>query len=77
MQQNNPTPLIFNFPQSVTKLNKGNILVWHAQIVPYLQGHDLYGFVDYTNSPPNPNTSTATDGSLTITTNLDTLWWAW
>jgi hypothetical protein len=54
-------------------LNKGNFLVWRAQIEPYLRGHNLYGFVYGIDTPPYPNTSIISDGSLTIATNLDIL----
>jgi hypothetical protein len=70
--QNNPTSPISKFVQSITKLKKRNFLVWRTQVEPFLLGHDLYGFIDGTNSSPKPDTSTSPDGSLTISTNPET-----
>ncbi|KAJ0105010.1 hypothetical protein Patl1_18416 [Pistacia atlantica] len=36
------------------KLTKDNYLLWKTQIVPYLHGQRLFGFVDGTISPPLP-----------------------
>ncbi|KAJ0049548.1 hypothetical protein Pint_17046 [Pistacia integerrima] len=36
------------------KLTKDNYLLWKTQIVPYLRGQRLFGFVDGTISPPPP-----------------------
>ncbi|KAJ0105009.1 hypothetical protein Patl1_18410 [Pistacia atlantica] len=36
------------------KLTKDNYLLWKTQIVPYLRGQRLFGFVDGTISPPLP-----------------------
>ena len=36
------------------KLTKDNYLLWKTQIVPYLRGQRLFGFVDGTISSPSP-----------------------
>jgi hypothetical protein len=36
------------------KLTKDNYLLWKTQIVPYLRGQRLFGFVDGTISHPSP-----------------------
>jgi hypothetical protein len=64
-----------SFAQSISKLTQTNFLVWHHQIETYLHGHDLYGFVDGTKTPPHPYSSTSADGSLTISTDPSTLQW--
>jgi hypothetical protein len=34
------------------KLTRDNYLLWKAQIVPYLKGQNLFGFIDGTQTPP-------------------------
>ena len=34
------------------KLTRDNYLLWKAQIVPYLKGQHLFGFIDGTQPPP-------------------------
>uniref|UniRef100_A0A2N9J507 Retrotransposon Copia-like N-terminal domain-containing protein n=1 Tax=Fagus sylvatica TaxID=28930 RepID=A0A2N9J507_FAGSY len=36
----------------IIKLTRDNYLLWKAQIVPYLRGQHLFGFIDGTQSPP-------------------------
>jgi hypothetical protein len=38
----------------IVKLTKDNYLLWKTQIVPYLRGQRLFGFVDGTISSPSP-----------------------
>jgi hypothetical protein len=64
-----------NFAQNITKLNKSNFLTWHGLVKPFLRGHDLYGFIDGTNTPPSPLVISSPDGALTFSTDLDTLRW--
>jgi hypothetical protein len=72
----NPSPAsLSSFAQSISKLTKTNYLVWHHQLKTYLHGHDLYGFVDGTKTPPYPHTSTSANGSLPISTDPETLQW--
>jgi histone deacetylase 1/2 len=50
---NSVTPI--NIHSLVTvKLTKDNYLLWKTQIVPYLRGQRLFGFVDGTISSPSP-----------------------
>ena len=53
------------------KLKRDNYLLWKAQIVPYLRGQDLFGFLD--GSRPAP-TASATDIS---TSQPDAAYQAW
>jgi hypothetical protein len=48
------------------KLNRDNYLLWKAQIIPYLKGQHLFGFIDGTQpTPPKflPLTSDASSQS--------------
>ena len=57
------------------KLTRDNYLLWKAQIVPYLKGNHLFGFVDGTRTPPPeflPPTTTEPNLSLP---NPDFLFW--
>ena len=45
--------LINNLPHFVTvKLNRDNYLLWKAQIIPYLRGKKVFGYID--GSIPQP-----------------------
>uniref|UniRef100_A0A2N9EJB6 Reverse transcriptase Ty1/copia-type domain-containing protein n=2 Tax=Fagus sylvatica TaxID=28930 RepID=A0A2N9EJB6_FAGSY len=49
------------------KLTRDNYLLWKAQIIPYLKGQHLFGFVDGTETPPPeflPLTTTEPNHSL-------------
>jgi hypothetical protein len=57
------------------KLTRDNYLLWKAQIVPYLRGQHLFGFIDGTQPPPPqflPLTTTETRHSCS---NPDFLFW--
>jgi hypothetical protein len=41
------------------KLTRENYLLWKAQIVPYLKGQHLYGFLDGSRPTPTPATASA------------------
>ncbi|XP_040987834.1 uncharacterized protein LOC121235556 [Juglans microcarpa x Juglans regia] len=43
-------PLPFSSHLVTVKLNHENYLLWKAQIMPYLKGQNLFGFVDGTNA---------------------------
>jgi hypothetical protein len=73
--QNIPTASFSHFAQSVLKLNKTSFLVWRGLLEPFLQGHDLYGFIDGTKTPSHPYTSTSPDRSITISTDPETAQW--
>ena len=34
------------------KLNRDNFLLWKAQIIPYMRGQRVFGFLDGTITPP-------------------------
>ncbi|XP_019160486.1 PREDICTED: uncharacterized protein LOC109157061 [Ipomoea nil] len=57
------------------KLAYKNYLFWIAQIVPFLDGHDLLGFVDGTN--PCPSATLTGDGDSTATAQLNPVHRAW
>uniref|UniRef100_A0A2N9FB01 Retrotransposon Copia-like N-terminal domain-containing protein n=1 Tax=Fagus sylvatica TaxID=28930 RepID=A0A2N9FB01_FAGSY len=49
------------------KLNRDNYLLWKAQIVPYLRGQHLYGFIDGTNpAPPSSVTASTSDTTAVL-----------
>ena len=73
--QNIPAASLSHFAQSVPKLTKTSFLVWRSLLEPFLQGHDLYGFIDGTKTPPHPYTSTSPDGSIIISTDPETVQW--
>jgi hypothetical protein len=75
IQQPIPVTHLSSFAQSITKLNKENYLTWRGLVEPFLKGHDLHGFIDGTNTPPSPQVSTSPNGTLTVSTNPDTVWW--
>uniref|UniRef100_A0A2N9GPU0 Integrase catalytic domain-containing protein n=1 Tax=Fagus sylvatica TaxID=28930 RepID=A0A2N9GPU0_FAGSY len=59
--------LITNLPHLVTvKLTHDNFLLWKAQIVPYLKGQKVFGYVDGTISMPPQSIPASSDGSITI-----------
>jgi hypothetical protein len=74
-QQPIPVAPLSSFAQSITKLNKSNFMTWHGLVEPFLRGHDLYGFIDGTNTPPSTKVSTSPGGTLTVSTNPDTIRW--
>ena len=51
------------------KLTRDNYLLWRAQIVPYLRGQHLYGFLDGSTVAPLPTISLVTDGVTTTAPN--------
>ena len=59
--------LITNLPHLVTiKLTKDNYLLWKAQIVPYLKGQKVFGYVDGTVLMPPQTILASSDGTITI-----------
>lgn len=76
------TPTANNIPTFVhshgivtVKLNKDNFLLWKAQIVPYLRGQKVFGFLDGTIMPPPPTLAQSTDTTTGPTDNPDYLLW--
>ncbi|XP_019161141.1 PREDICTED: uncharacterized protein LOC109157757 [Ipomoea nil] len=48
------------------KLTHWNFLFWRAQVVPFLNGHDLMGFIDGTNPCPPATISSGEEGALPL-----------
>ena len=58
------------------KLTQDNYLLWKAQIVPYIKGLHLFGFLDGTKpAPPQSITSQSSNGVGTVITNPEFLQW--
>lgn len=58
------------------KLNRDNFLLWKAQIIPYMRGQRIFGFLDGTTTPPpqaipNPDTTS----NITSIENPEFLTW--
>uniref|UniRef100_A0A2N9HA29 Uncharacterized protein n=1 Tax=Fagus sylvatica TaxID=28930 RepID=A0A2N9HA29_FAGSY len=73
------TPII---PHSLTqvhhlitiKLTRDNYLLWKAQIVPYLKGQHLFGFLDGSRLAPLPVLTTTTNGAAQVIPNPEQQW---
>uniref|UniRef100_A0A2N9FW36 Retrotransposon Copia-like N-terminal domain-containing protein n=1 Tax=Fagus sylvatica TaxID=28930 RepID=A0A2N9FW36_FAGSY len=53
LNSSSPTPSLINLHHVFTiKLNRDNYLLWKAQLIPYLRGQHLLGYVDGTTPPP-------------------------
>jgi hypothetical protein len=53
LTQNPPTQSLPPIHHLITiKLTRDNYLLWKAQIVPYLKGQHLFGYIDGSISPP-------------------------
>ncbi len=60
-----PTPtyvLVFHHLVTI-KLTRENYLLWKAQIVPYLRGQHLFGFLDGSQPAPSPYLDLTSDGT--------------
>uniref|UniRef100_A0A2N9F027 Reverse transcriptase Ty1/copia-type domain-containing protein n=1 Tax=Fagus sylvatica TaxID=28930 RepID=A0A2N9F027_FAGSY len=74
------TPII---PHSLTqvhhlitiKLTRDNYLLWKAQIVPYLKGQHLFGFLDGSRLAPLPVLTTTADGDAQVIPNPEFQQW--
>jgi hypothetical protein len=64
-----PTSLTHVHHLITIKLTKDNYLLWRAQIVPYLRGEHLYGFLDGSTVAPLPTISLVIDVVTTIAPN--------
>uniref|UniRef100_A0A2N9HPM9 Retrotransposon Copia-like N-terminal domain-containing protein n=1 Tax=Fagus sylvatica TaxID=28930 RepID=A0A2N9HPM9_FAGSY len=68
-----------SFPQIqhliTIKLNCDNYLLWKAQIVPYLRGQHLYGFIDGTKPAPPPFLAVQASSTTAILPNLEFSTW--
>ena len=62
-----PTSLTTIHHLITIKLTGDNYLLWEAQIVPYLKGQHLYGYLDGTTpTPPRIITIAADDATQTL-----------
>uniref|UniRef100_A0A2N9HX01 Reverse transcriptase Ty1/copia-type domain-containing protein n=1 Tax=Fagus sylvatica TaxID=28930 RepID=A0A2N9HX01_FAGSY len=70
-----PVHHLITIKLTTIKLTRDNYLLWRAQIVPYLRGQHLYGFLDGSTVAPLPTISLVTDGLTTTAPNpLFTSW---
>ena len=76
--RSNTLPSFIN-PQNIVtvKLNRDNFLLWKAQIIPYMRGQRVFGFLDGTITPPPPQVIPNPDMASTIDSigNLEFLTW--
>ena len=56
-----PTHLLVVHHMVTIKLTRDNYLLWKAQIVPYLRGQHLFGFLDDSRLAPPPTINITTD----------------
>ncbi|XP_019173915.1 PREDICTED: uncharacterized protein LOC109169487 [Ipomoea nil] len=56
------------------KLTSTNYLFWRAQLVPFLRGQNLYGFVDGTNACPSEFISTSSSTAAPTPNPLHAIW---
>jgi hypothetical protein len=72
-------PTIAPMPNfSYVKLGRDNYLTWKQQLLPYLQGHDVYGYIDGSVPPPPKlvsSASTSNDGLSPLAPNPDYKRW--
>uniref|UniRef100_A0A2N9FV86 Retrotransposon Copia-like N-terminal domain-containing protein n=1 Tax=Fagus sylvatica TaxID=28930 RepID=A0A2N9FV86_FAGSY len=57
------------------KLNRDNYLLWKAQIVPYLRGQHLYGFIDGTKPAPPPSLAVQASCTTAVLPNPEFYTW--
>jgi hypothetical protein len=57
------------------KLTRDNYLLWKAQIVSYLRGQHLFGFLDGSRPVPLQSLTVTTDGTLKLQPNPDFQAW--
>uniref|UniRef100_A0A2N9J0L5 Retrotransposon Copia-like N-terminal domain-containing protein n=1 Tax=Fagus sylvatica TaxID=28930 RepID=A0A2N9J0L5_FAGSY len=72
LNSSSPTPGLINLHHVITiKLNRDNYLLWKAQLIPYLRGQHLLGYVDGTTPPPPQMISqTSESGETSLLPNL-------
>ena len=72
LNSSSPTPGLINLHHVITiKLNSDNYLLWRAQLIPYLRGQHLIGYVDGTTPPPPQMISqTSESGETSLLPNL-------
>jgi hypothetical protein len=70
-----PTNLPVVHHMVTIKLNRDNYLLWKAQIVPYLRGQHLFGFLDNSRPAPPPTINITTDEISKIQPNPEFQMW--
>uniref|UniRef100_A0A2N9J542 Reverse transcriptase Ty1/copia-type domain-containing protein n=1 Tax=Fagus sylvatica TaxID=28930 RepID=A0A2N9J542_FAGSY len=72
LNSSSPTPGLINLHLVITiKLNRDNYLLWKTQLIPYLRGQHLLGYVDGTTPlPPQMISQTAKSGETSLLPNL-------
>ena len=70
-----PTRLLVVHHMVTIKLTRDNYLLWKAQIVPYLRGQHLFGFLDNSRPAPSPTINITTDEISNIQPNPEFQLW--
>jgi hypothetical protein len=66
LNSSSPTPGLINLHHVITiKLNHDNYLLWKAQLIPYLRGQHLLGYVDGTTPLPSQMISQTSESGET------------
>lgn len=93
MAPSSATPVNFSQPQSLPsspnfsfshithlitiKFIRENYLLWHTQLVPYLKGHNLFGFVDGSQAHPSPMVSKVDSNANAPVLSLNPTYFPW
>ena len=70
-----PTSLTTIHHLITIKLTHDNYLLWKAQIVPYLKGQHLFGYLDGSTPAPPQSLTVETDGDIQVIQNPDFSHW--
>ena len=70
-----PTSLTTIHHLITIKLTRDNYLLWKAQIVPYLKGQHLFGYLDGSNPTPPQSLTVEIDGDIQVIQNPDFSHW--
>ena len=70
-----PTSLTTIHHLVTIKLTRDNYLLWKAQIVPYLKGQHLFGYLDGSTPTPPQSLTVETNGDIQVIQNLDFSHW--
>ena len=71
MPTRSPTSLTPIHHLITIKLTCENYLLWKAQIVPYLKGQHLHGYLDGSTPAPPQSLTIETNGDVQVIQNLD------
>ena len=70
-----PTSLTTIHHLITIKLTGDNYLLWKAQIVPYLKGQHLFGYLDGSTPAPSQSLTVETDGDIQVIQNPNFSHW--